>query len=213
VDTIIGLYFKHCDTSKLLAITSPFPTDSYFETTLYDSPILTGSVLHQIEKEYGGSLFHWNGILLHVAITTHVDLGYAIMRLSGYLAAPNAAIFQALDHTMRYLYFYCHIPIFYPPWPLSKKALAMHWHKGTAEYLPQEYGVGLINSADADHARDIHDCRSVFSSLHLLNGVVVTWRCKKQAISTLRSTGSEIISLTDGVKKTIHIRDFPASIG
>jgi hypothetical protein len=42
---------------------------------------------------------------------------------------------------------------------------------------------------------------------------VVAWRCKKQAISTLHSTGSEIISLTDGVKKTINIRDFTANIG
>jgi hypothetical protein len=48
VDTITGPYFKHRTTSKLLAIISPFQTDSDFETTLYDSPILTGSALHQI---------------------------------------------------------------------------------------------------------------------------------------------------------------------
>jgi hypothetical protein len=122
-------------------------------------------------------------------------------------------IFKALDHVMRYLYFYRHIPILFPRRPLSKKSLAMHWEKGTAQYLAPEFGNVLFNSADDDHARDIRDRRSVSSSPHLLNGVVVAWSCKKQALSTLHSTGSEIISLTTGVKKTIHIRDFTYSVG
>jgi hypothetical protein len=63
-------------------ITSPFPIDSSFENDFHDLPILTGSKLHVIERQYGGSLFHWNGAL-HVDITTRVDLGYAIMRLAG----------------------------------------------------------------------------------------------------------------------------------
>jgi hypothetical protein len=193
-----------------------------------------------IEKAYGVSLFHWNGILLHIAITIHVDLSYAIMRISGYLAAPTMVIFQALDHTTSYLYFKHHLPILYPHYPLSKSALAMHWAKGSAEFLLPEYGTMLINSADADHARDIRDrrsissneygtmlinsadadhahdirdIRSISSNLHKLNGVIVSCKSKKQATPTLHSTGSEIVSLTDGVKKTNHLRDFMASIG
>jgi hypothetical protein len=146
VDTIITPYFQSHD---------PFPTDSQFEHHLYDSPIITVSALHAVKKRYGGSLFHWNGILLHVTITTRIDLGYAIMRLSGYLADPTEAIFEALDHTMRYLFFYRHMPIIYPRCPLSKKSLALHWVKGNAEYLSPEFGMQLINSADADHAREI----------------------------------------------------------
>jgi hypothetical protein len=64
-----------------------------------------------------------------------------------------------------------------------------------------------------DHARDIRDWRYVSSSLHLLNGVAVYCRCKKQATTTLHSTGSDIISLSSGVKKPIHLRDFLASVG
>jgi hypothetical protein len=51
------------------------------------------------------------------------------------------------------------------------------------------------------------------SSLYLLNGVVVSWKCKKQATMTLNSTGSKIVSLADGVKKTIHLSDFLDSVG
>jgi hypothetical protein len=87
----------------------------------------------------------------------------------------------------------------YPRRPLSKKALTMHWAKGSAEYLAPEYGNVLVNSANANHARDIRDRRCVSSSLHLLNGIIVAWSCKKQNISTLHSTGSKIISLWSGV--------------
>jgi hypothetical protein len=45
VETIIEPYFKTRDTSKLLAITIPFPTDSSVKQRLYESPILTGSAL------------------------------------------------------------------------------------------------------------------------------------------------------------------------
>jgi hypothetical protein len=140
-------------------------------------------------------------------------LGYAIIRLSGYLTAPNEAIFEALDQTMRYLYFYSHVPRMYHHHPLGKKDLAMHWAKGTAEFLATEYGTSLINLADADHARDIRDRRSVSSNLHILNNVLVARNRKEQSIYRLHSTGSEIISLSKGVKTTGHIHDFASSIG
>jgi hypothetical protein len=88
----------------------------------------------------------------------------------------------------------------------------MHWAKGTAEFLAPEFGTGLINSDDADHAHNTRDRYSISSSLHVLNGVVIAWKCKTQSVSTLYSTGSEIISLTAEVKKTRHIHDFTSSI-
>jgi hypothetical protein len=132
VDSIIEPYFKLRDVSKLIRITSPFPTDTSFEKQLYESPVLTGSALRAIELKHDGSLYKWNGALLHVAITTCLDLGYAVMQLSGYLAGPTAAIFEALDHVMRYLYFYRHLPIMYPAKPLSRKSLTTHWARGSA---------------------------------------------------------------------------------
>jgi hypothetical protein len=47
----------------------------------------------------------------------------------------------------------------------------------------------------------------------MLNGLVISYRCKKQATSTLHSTGLEIVSLSVDVKKTIHIHDFLGSVG
>jgi hypothetical protein len=39
-------------------------------------------------------MFHWNIVLLHVAISTCVDINYAIMRIYGYLTSPNAVVFK-----------------------------------------------------------------------------------------------------------------------
>jgi hypothetical protein len=113
VETILELYFKDRDTSALISITSPFPTDSSFEKCLHEAPILVCTTLCDVETKYGGSLFHWNDVLLHVALTTRLDIGYAIMQIYGYLTTPNTVIFEGMEHTMRYLYFsdICHLCI------------------------------------------------------------------------------------------------------
>jgi hypothetical protein len=101
----------------------------------------------------------------------------------------------------------------HPRRPLNKCSLAMHFGKGKAEYLSPEYGTVLVNTADADHARDIRDCGSITSNIHLINGVAIAWKYKNQAVTTLHSTGSELNSLTSGVKKINRLHDFLASIG
>jgi hypothetical protein len=74
---------------------------------------------------------------------------------------------------MRYLHFFRHAPLMYPCRPRNTRSLAMHWGKGTAEYLYPEYGMILVNTADADHARDIRDRRGITSIIHLINGVAI----------------------------------------
>jgi hypothetical protein len=130
--------------------------------------------------------------LLHVALTAHIDIGYAIVRIDGYLSAPNTVIFEGLEHTMHYLYVYRYISIIYRRCPLNKKSLAIHWGKGSVEYLSPEYITILVHTVDADHSMDICDLRSFTPSIHILNGVVIAWKCKKQAVTTLHFTGSEI---------------------
>jgi hypothetical protein len=173
-ENVLDPYFQDHDTADLRSITSPFPTDTSFEQRIYEAPVLTGTALKAMELKHGGSLYHWNGVLLHVAITTRIDINYAVMHIVGYLAAPNAVIFEGLEHTLRYVYFFRHIPIFYLSRPLNKRSLALHWAKGTAEFLAPEFGTVLVNSSDADYARDIRDRRSGTSHIHLINGVAVS---------------------------------------
>jgi hypothetical protein len=213
VETIIVPYYKDQDTLSLLSITSPFSTDSYFEQWLYKSPVLAGSALKDMARQHGSSLYHWNGVLLHLAITTGVDINYTIMGIAGYLTDPNAVIFVGLAHAIQYLYHFQHILIVYPRKPRNKKSLALHCGKGTSKFLPPEYGSVLVRTADVDYARDIRDICLVTSYIHLFNCVIVTLKCKNKSIIILHSTGSDITYLTSGVKKTIHLHDFMSSAG
>jgi hypothetical protein len=56
---------------------------------------------------------------------------------------------------MRYLYVFPHMHIVYPCCPLNNKSLALHWGKGTAEFLPPEYGTVLVSTSDDDYGHDI----------------------------------------------------------
>jgi hypothetical protein len=51
---------------------------------------------------------------MHITTISRPDLAYATMRLSGYMSRPNLPIFEALHHTMCYLYHHPHLPIMYP---------------------------------------------------------------------------------------------------
>jgi hypothetical protein len=213
VEIIVESYFKDPYTSELHSITIRFPADSYFEQRLYEASVLTGAKLKAVQLQHGGYFYHWKCVLLHISITTRVAINYAVMRIARYLAAPTKVIFEGLEHKMRYLYLFHHVTIVYPIRPLNKKSLELHWGNGTADILPPEYCTLLVSTADADYAHDMRDRCSVTSHMHLLNGVIFAWKCNKQAISIIHSTGSEIKSLTSGVKKTNHMRDFMSSLG
>ena len=48
----------------------------------------------------------------------------------------------------------------YPSKEMKKggNVLVMHWATGQTEYLSPEFGDSLVNFADTNHARDLHDC-------------------------------------------------------
>jgi hypothetical protein len=96
---------------------------------------------------------------------------------------------------------------------MNKLYMALHWGKGSTEYISPEYGTALVNSTDVDYSNNTRDCRSVTSHIHLLNGVLVAWKCKKQEVVTLHSTVPEITYLTLGAKNTVHLRNYAASLG
>jgi hypothetical protein len=79
IEAIVEPYFQDRDTAQLFSVTSPFPTDSYFEQRVYEAHILVDPALRALEKKYGASLYHWNGVLLLVAIITRIGIGYAIL--------------------------------------------------------------------------------------------------------------------------------------
>ena len=193
-------------------VKGPFPTDSKFEVELFNSLPLDANEHKPYVEKHKGTLAKWTGALMHPQVWTRYDLGYSVMCLSGYMAAPTSASYQALHHVMCYLYHHQHFPIMYPAKKLKDdKRIELHWGRGEAEKL--HHSDLLENFDNADFARDLRDRRSVTSTVHLLNGVAVMWSCSKQTSTSLHSTGAKIRALHKGVRGSIFARNFLAGIG
>ncbi len=212
---LLDPYFKDIPPSSIPKKRYPFPIETSFEQLLFEAPPLTGTDLLQKEKAFRFSFRHLVGSLLHITTLSRPDLCYTTMRLSGYMATPNAPIFDALHQTLCYLYHHPHLPIMYPSKPMKHggDCLSTFWGRGQGEYLSSEYGDDLATYSDADHARCLRTRRSVSAFFILYNGVLVSWSCKKQLRTALHSTGSELTALWRGAFKTRLLRDFLQSIG
>jgi hypothetical protein len=79
--------------------------------------------------------------------------------------------------------------------------------------LPGDYGNGLATFADADFARCLCTRHSVSTNFHLLNGVIISWSCKKQPVTALHSSGAELTSLHRAGFKSSLLQSFLTSIG
>jgi hypothetical protein len=103
----------------------------------------------------------------------------------------------------------------YPSKPIASNnaSLHTHWHTGVAEYLPGDYGVGLATFVDEDFAWFLLTRWSVSANCHLLNGVLVSWGCKKQPTTSLHSRSVELTTLHCAAFKSSILQTFLSSIG
>jgi len=151
---------------------------------------------------------------MHIATISHPDLSYACKRFSGYMACPNEPIFLALHYCLCYLYHHPHLPIMYPNNASTTPggSINIFWCKGQAEYLSPDFGDPLTAFTEANHACCLLT-RSVSVYLILHNSVIISWGCKKQPITSIHTTGSEITALHKGASKTILVRQLLTTIG
>ena len=71
----------------------PSPVYTSFENVQFMDTPLNIEELKQVEKSHGESLNYWVGGIMHITVQTCYDLQYLIMRLSGYINAPNRTYF------------------------------------------------------------------------------------------------------------------------
>jgi len=214
-NTILQDYFKNVPVDSIPKQLYPFPLEASFEKKLYEAAPLTGIDLVNVTKRFRFSFGHLVGALMHITQVSRPDLAYSVMRFAGYMACPNLPIFEALHLTLCYLFHHPHLPIMYPSKPSKhyNSSLQTHWKTGFAEYLPGDYGDSLVSFADADFARCLRSRRSVSANFHLLNGVLVSWSCKKQPVTSLHSSGAELTSLHRAGFKSSLLQTFLQAIG
>jgi len=76
-----------------------------------------------------------------------------------------------------------------------------------------DYGDDLASFADADFAPCLRTRRSVSADFHVLNGVIISWSCKKQPTTALHSSGAELTSLHRAGFKSSLLQAFLQAIG
>ena len=219
INKVLTGYFGTQD-PKISKVDSSFPTDPSFEKTLANALPLTIDEQQVYEDRHNGSLAKWVGALMHATVWTRVDIGYPIMRLSGYMTAPTAPAYMALRHFMEWFWFHQHLPLMYPSKTSKKdKPIEVHFRRGSAEYTTLQSGSTpdvdphVTNMNDADNARDLANRRSVNSILHLYNGTAQNWINRKQSVVMRHSTSSELRCFYCGVEYSVYLRQFASSIG
>ena len=138
------------------------------------------------------------------------------MQLSGYNVAPTPATCFVLDHVMRYLYHYPHIPLMNSRQKQTNSFLQTHSVRSNAKVIESPTNLDITVNTDANLARDLVTRRPVSSMIIELNGTTVRRCTTKQPISTncTNTVGNLVIfkgenlPIFKDVKKTLEVRRF-----
>lgn len=131
------------------------------------------------------------GRLMYVSVYARPDISYAVTCLSQFNNTPKQMHIVALKRVLRYL-------------------------KGTLDYCLQYKGESSerIIGCDSDASWDsTKDAKSFTGLLVYRNGDLVHWRSKKQSITALSSTESELEAIVDGTKEVVWTYNLLSEIG
>eukprot|EP00957_Ditylum_brightwellii_P184837 14078061-Ditylum_brightwellii.AAC.1 len=136
------------------------------------------------------------------------------MQLSGYMAASNKPIFDALHQCMDFLYHHLHRPIMYPRKSFHnlQPKLELHYGNGKTEFLKQ-YKSFITMYLDADLAIELRERRSTTSIALLTNGVATNWDISRQGEPTGATTSTKLFALQKGILNVSDICNFSSTIG
>lgn len=123
-------YFSEIESSSVPFQSSPFPTITSFVMELFQAVPLSEVELITYTKRFKGSYNNWTGTLQHTSCGSRVDIGYIIMRLSGYNTCPKDPYFKALHQLMQCILHHLHIPIMYPRKSTSMSAVIKSYCTG-----------------------------------------------------------------------------------
>eukprot|EP00957_Ditylum_brightwellii_P080521 6124855-Ditylum_brightwellii.AAC.1 len=161
---------------------------------LFLAPPLVGQDLKEIKLKHGRSLYKWASTLQFVTQKMILDIGYSVMRISGFMSSPNKLIFDVHHLTVHYLYHPPHKPITYPRKPVNEPKLASHFKTEKAEYS-KLYKSIITSSPNADLACDLRYRRYTTSNIITVNRVAIHWYNGKQTKPNNATSNAELMSL------------------
>jgi len=120
--------------------------------------------------------------MLYAAVTTRIDIAFAVSRLAQFLTNPSPEHHAAADRVLLYLYRY--------------RGLGLQLG-GADDFLV---------ATDASFADNTLDRKSSQAYVMVLFGGVVGWRANKQNTVTTSTTEAELLSLSQGAKEGQFIK-------
>ena len=201
--TILDEWFPNESKENVKPVHTPFRTDNTYERELAETLPASSAELIRLAKEYRGSYPALVGQLMHVAVWSRLDIGFAISRLARYTPVPSEPAFAGLKRIGRYLFAHQHRPIYYARLPLEGiQCLRYDYDSGKSNEI--EFTNRMTIFADADHARDARTRRSLTSVVALFCGVSVDFKFEQQSCVAIHSTEGEIIATFTATKKAIN---------
>jgi hypothetical protein len=116
------------------------------------------------------------GSLLYAAITTRIDIAYAVNLVSRFMKNPGELHWKACKRVLRYLHG-------------TKQAGLVFKANGLTEFNIEAY-------SDADWAGDTTDRKSTTGFVITINGNVVSWLSKKQSTVALSTAEAEYMAIS-----------------
>ena len=125
---------------------------------------------------------------MHVStLLTRGDCSFAVNQCARFMANPGPTHIAAAKRILRYLAGTRSPGITYRRGAVDPSLLSIGMETGPNQ---------LSASSDADHA-GADDCRSVSGWAIMLAGEMIAWSSKRQPVTAIRSTESEIYSVSE----------------
>ncbi|KAK9108921.1 hypothetical protein Sjap_016981 [Stephania japonica] len=123
------------------------------------------------------------GSLVYLTIS-RPDIAYAVHVVSQFMSSPRTAHFTAVLRILRYV-----------------KGTLFHGH-----HFSDDSPLVLSGYSDADWAGDPTDRRSTTGYCFFLGNSLISWRSKKQTVTSRSSTESEYRALADATSELLWLR-------
>lgn len=151
---------------------------------MIDAPVSVGNAIKD-ETELSEDIPYREAIgsLMYAATTTRIDIAYAVGKTSRRVADPRNQDWTDVQRIFQYLSHHQDLGLVY-----------------------SNVDQGMICYCDADFAGDFDTARSTTGLVVLFAGAPIHWRSVRQALITLSSTESEVVSLCTTAKDVIWLR-------
>ncbi|QGA21642.1 hypothetical protein EYB26_009353 [Talaromyces marneffei] len=151
---------------------------------IHDTPMAKDELLPYTGRASHATIHSYQrkvGSLMYAAVSTRLDIAFAVSRLSRFLTNPSPTHHRAADRVLLYLQSYRHLA------------------------LQLGGGDGFVVASDASFADNTLDRKSSQAYVMTLYGGITGWQANKQNTVTTSTTEAELLALSQAAKEGMYV--------